>query len=184
MTICPMFVFIILCIWLIKTSAECKNGCSGHGRCTVFDMCICHRNWQSNDCSERVCSQGLSFVDSPKGDLDFSGAIDSPDELVVVNSEQFPYGTTEQFPDMRDSDLNILSNSAHWYSECSNAGICNRRTGECECFDGFEGAACQYLQCPGTEYECSGHGVCKRLNSIAQNDYTSSYKLWGKDIIK
>ena len=48
-----------------------------------------------------VCSQGLSFVDSPKGDLDFSGAIDSPDELVVVNSEQFPYGTTEQFPDMR-----------------------------------------------------------------------------------
>lgn len=137
MTICPMFVFIILCIWLIKTSAECKNGCSGHGRCTVFDMCICHRNWQSNDCSESnnsfaflnhtlfliahysqlnhtlllfftksdnfvgVCSQGLSFVDSPKGDLDFSGAIDSPDELVVVNSEQFPYGTTEQFPDMR-----------------------------------------------------------------------------------
>ena len=48
----PMFVFIILCIWWIKTSAECKNGCSGHGRCTVFDMCICHRNWQSNDCSE------------------------------------------------------------------------------------------------------------------------------------
>lgn len=49
----------------------------------------------------------------------------------------------------RDSDQTLLENSAHWYSECSNAGICNRRTGECECFDGFEGYACQHLQCPG-----------------------------------
>ena len=36
----------------------------------------------------------------------------------------------------------------------------------------------------GTEYECSGHGVCKRLDNIARNDYLSSYKLWGKDVIK
>jgi len=48
-----------------------------------------------------ICGYGLSFVDSPKGDLDASGSIDGPDDVVIVNSEQFPYGTTEQFPDMR-----------------------------------------------------------------------------------
>ena len=29
-------------------------------------MCICNRNWQSNDCSERVCMFGLAHVDTPK----------------------------------------------------------------------------------------------------------------------
>jgi len=179
-----LFVVVFAAASFQLSYAECKNGCSGHGRCTVYDMCICNRNWQSNDCSERVCGYGLSFVDSPKGDLDASGSIDGPDDVVIVNSDQFPYGTTEQFPDMRDSDLKLLDQSAHWYSECSNAGICNRKTGECECFDGFEGAVCNQLQCPGEEYECSGHGICQRLKTLAQSDYSSSYQLWGKDTIK
>ena len=37
---------------LLFSNGECENACSGHGRCTAFDMCICYRNWQSNDCSE------------------------------------------------------------------------------------------------------------------------------------
>jgi hypothetical protein len=36
----------------ILGKGECENACSGHGRCTLYDMCICYRNWQSNDCSE------------------------------------------------------------------------------------------------------------------------------------
>jgi len=35
------------------------------------------------------------------------------------------------------------ADTAHALAECSNAGICNRGTGKCECFDGFEGDACQ-----------------------------------------
>lgn len=35
-----------------RSNGECENGCSGHGRCTLYDMCICNRNWQANDCSE------------------------------------------------------------------------------------------------------------------------------------
>lgn len=48
------------------SAAECANGCNGHGKCTSYDMCICNRNWQANDCSERVCQFGLAHVDTPK----------------------------------------------------------------------------------------------------------------------
>jgi hypothetical protein len=34
-------------------AAECPNACSGHGQCGAFDKCICYRNWQAADCSER-----------------------------------------------------------------------------------------------------------------------------------
>ena len=86
---------------LALASAECPNGCSSHGRCTAYDMCLCYRNWMSNDCSERVCQFGLAHVDTPKGDLDASsGALDGPDVTVALNSEMYPYGTTEQFPAM------------------------------------------------------------------------------------
>lgn len=190
-----LFVFLITIRWC---SSECENGCRGHGRCTVFDMCVCHRNWMGNDCSQRmlpsialiftsyfsvgVCEFGLSFVDTPKGDLDSSDTVDSSDEIVAVNSAVYPYGTSEQYPLMEDSDFNKLNNSAHYYSECSDAGICNRQTGVCECFDGFGGAACQRLLCPGEELECSGHGVCQNLRQLAKQDFGSSYELWDRRI--
>ena len=61
--------FIILSLlasFLAHANAECANACSGHGKCTSYDMCICNRNWQANDCSERVCQFGLAHVDTPK----------------------------------------------------------------------------------------------------------------------
>lgn len=51
---------------LEQASAECANACNGHGKCTSYDMCICNRNWQASDCSERVCMFGLAHVDTPK----------------------------------------------------------------------------------------------------------------------
>jgi hypothetical protein len=33
-------------------AAECPNACSAHGKCGAYDMCLCYRNWMSNDCSE------------------------------------------------------------------------------------------------------------------------------------
>lgn len=43
-------------------------------------------------------------------------------------------------------------------------GLCNRETGECECFDGFSGAACERSGCPDS---CSGHGRCVNMKALA-----------------
>jgi len=176
----------LLLALLGTASAECPNACSGHGECGVFDQCSCYRNWQGNDCSERTCPFGHAHVDSPKGDLNMDGgALSPPSQPVVINSEVYPLGTTEQYPDAQ-------SNEAHFYMECSNKGLCDRKSGECECFDGYDGASCQRASCPGgiggDSEQCSGHGTCHSISYLAehhsmaelplsQNDQ-ASYKLW------
>ena len=41
------------------------------------------------------------------------------------------------------ADKAYATDLAHQIVPCSNAGTCNVTTGECECFAGFTGAACQ-----------------------------------------
>lgn len=143
-------------------------------------MCTCYRNWMANDCSERICQFGPAHVDTPKGDLDASsGALTGPGTLVTTNSQMYPKGTTEQFPDMVDSAHTVLTNTAHAYMECSNKGICDRQTGTCQCFDGYTGSACQRAACPNTgNGVCSGHGTCETIKTIAAWDYGNMYDLW------
>jgi len=165
-------------------NAECPNGCSSHGRCTAYDMCLCYRNWMSNDCSERVCQFGLAHVDTPKGDLNSDGGeLSGPDTNVAVYSEVYPFGTQEQFPNMVDSSGDVLDNTAHYYMECSNKGICDREAGVCECFPGYEGSACQRASCPGGSGAgaCSGHGTCHSIQEIAADDSGNIYELWDKE---
>merc|ERR1711898_50801 len=73
-------------------------------------------------------------------------------------------------------------NDVHGMAECSNQGSCDRKSGECDCFDGYEGIACvcdlgfrgpdcSLQECPsGTDIlsgmgntkgrDCSGRGLC------------------------
>ena len=81
---------------------------------------------------------------------------------------------------MVDSDNRILTDSAHAYMECSNRGICDRVAGECICANGYEGAACQRAGCPGFPLVCSGHGVCKTIQQLADQDHGNTYELWDK----
>lgn len=62
----------------------------------------------------------------------------------------------------------------HGYSECSDNGVCNRKTGLCECNDGFTGKACQRNECPS---DCNGHGQCQTIETF-DSTYSS---LWDHD---
>ncbi len=41
--------------------------------------------------------------------------------------------------------------------ECSYRGKCHRLTGECQCYPGYDGIACQRHECPDN---CNYRGVC------------------------
>lgn len=59
---------------------------------------------------------------------------------------------------------------AHFYRECSNKGNCNRQSGQCECYAGYEGEGCSRTTCPN---DCSGHGTCRR-----PIDIDDAYQAW------
>lgn len=131
-----------------------------------------------------VCQFGLAHVDSPKGDLDASGGkLSGPSVTVIDNDTVYPYGTQEQFPNMLDTEDAVLDNTAHGYAECSNKGICDRNTGTCACFDGYDGSACQRQSCPSNSNGvCSGHGTCESIRDLAADDFNNIYRLWDEHI--
>jgi hypothetical protein len=64
-------------------------------------------------------------------------------------------------------DVPTSSITAHAVAECSNQGLCDRTTGRCRCFAGYEGEACQRSACPGSP-PCSSHGKCSTLRQMAE----------------
>lgn len=173
----------VLLLLVLRAVAECPNACSGHGKCKQFNVCHCDKNYMGNDCSERVCQFGRSHVDAPKGDLDMSKSFSGANKLILTGSQMYPKGTTEVWTNVDTNSLGVVvDNTGHGYSECSNAGVCLREKGECECFLGYEGSACQRVQCPtASGAMCSGHGVCVTAHRMAELDNGNEYKLWDED---
>jgi hypothetical protein len=155
-----LLVAVVAALCVSYVAAECANACSGHGTCEEKDHCACYREWQGADCSQRACPFGLAFVDSPVGDLnhddDVSGTSDV-DWAVTHQAELYPDSPTAE--------------DAHYYMECSNKGLCDRSSGICKCFDGFEGGACERRSCPNN---CNGRGVCRTVAQIARGALTES----------
>jgi hypothetical protein len=51
----------------------------------------------------------------------------------------------------------VEANDLHPVVECSNKGLCDRTTGTCKCFVGYDGVACQRAICPE---QCNYRGTC------------------------
>lgn len=57
--------------------------------------------------------------------------------------------------------------------ECADGGRCDTATGECVCYAGYEGSACQRTVCPN---DCSGHGTCRSNQDFAVDFSEAVYR--------
>ncbi|DBA04324.1 TPA: hypothetical protein N0F65_002086 [Lagenidium giganteum] len=114
--------------------------CSGYGQCTPLNQCVCDSRHTGFD-----CSQGMKH-------LWFMGQLQN-----LADGSRCPMGNAWVAP------ANAAGN-AHYLTECSNKGICDRSKGVCECMDGFTGSACQRMSCPN---RCSDAGECLSLKQLS-----------------
>jgi len=152
-----LFAAVLAAAAIGAANAECPNACSGHGTCGANDACSCYDNWMGGDCSQRVCPFGLAFVDTPRGDLNHDGSVDQGDSVLDGRGN----AAVDEVWQGSTADV------AHFYTECSGKGSCDRAAGTCSCFDGYSGSSCQRTSCPN---DCSGHGACFTLREIAAGE--------------
>lgn len=138
-------LFIILCIGLLS-SASARGGCDNN--------CNGH-----GDCGDQGECQCWDNWGSGEDAATVSG--DCRDR-VCAYSWAWAEGPTKLGHDMQ-------------YSECGGKGMCNRETGDCECFVGYEGLGCARSSCPN---DCNGHGRCQFIEhfgfGVSANSYSAA----------
>lgn len=195
-----VLAFLALCA--IGAQASCPNSCSGHGSCDSYDRCVCDSEGKTTyfgyfydtakgydriqndaassgvdyssgtgrralaknafvqaqytgaDCSLKTCSRGVSWTHphakpgSAKAGLNAASVDMAGDgEGAVLHAD---------------------------FAECSDQGLCDRSTGECDCFPGYEGAACQRTVC---ENNCNGHGQCVNNVALSKDGSTDTWNV-------
>jgi EGF-like domain len=113
----------------------CPNACSGHGSC-------------GSSTSAAGIDECTCFPNWQSGE--------AAGEAGDCSDRSCPY-------EVAWADAPALDGSHHYYAECANKGSCNRETGECECYVGYEGKACARMSCPD---DCSGHGRCRIADEL------------------
>lgn len=110
-------LLLLLNISVVKSA--CPNSCSGHGTCNKFDECTCYVEQRDGSTAEIPAwrEPDCSARTCPRG---------------ISHIHVPEYGQAGEI-------YNHQSNA-----ECSDRGACNTMTGECECYDGWTGSACQY----------------------------------------
>lgn len=168
-----IYAIVVLASFFAIVNAGCDNACSGHGTCGANGICECYDNWglglghYSGDCSQRTCPYEIAFVDSPYLESTYRRGYDHAQNKAPVDADDNIIEVGNFNParngGVADGGEPYTSVARHKYAECSGRGLCNRDSGECECFPGYEGKGCQRTTCPN---DCSGHGRCAYIEKM------------------
>lgn len=167
----------------LVTGTKESDVCSNRGSCAeTTGVCECLDNWMTSDGGSGPGTRGDCGFDSGTAPTNCPG--DSLPCLGLGLCSGSPEYRCDCQEGRHGADCALMScpagkswtaaptaghNSAHALAECSDMGICDTTLGTCTCADGFSGAACEYLDCPGTNsLECSGNGVCYSMKQLAQ----------------
>ena len=108
------------------------TGCQNDNICNENGIC----DWCNDKC---ICREGYG----------------SPTDMIMIGKNIRKDCSERVCPSGKAiADIPKSSTKAHSMAECSNRGICDRKSGECKCFHPFTGFACERMTCPN---DCSGN---------------------------
>ena len=175
--------------------------CSGRGACgTTSGTCTCYVGYYPSDgngnpgtipdCGSPIAPDG-TLADMSKCSVpDCSGHGTCINQNGIFRCKCFPGFTNPRCTDRTCPrgpawfDEPTSDKVAHAPVECSNAGSCNRLTGQCSCRPGFTGSACDRLRCPTDDSStiCSGHGVCLSLREMVKRSSFDGVRKGNREI--
>jgi hypothetical protein len=164
-------------------AAECPNACSGRGKCgnhasefgvsPVYKYTLPEAFDSSTDSGVPQCgtigANGNSmkkdtcvcFTSTERGKPTYQFSGPDCSERVCPSGTAFAARPYKQ--KIGTAAETVVHNQ---YLACSGKGTCDKDTGECECQEGYTGAACERTKCPN---DCSGKGVCSTIKQIAKS---------------
>jgi hypothetical protein len=171
---------------ILSVRAECPNACSGHGRCNNYKMVygsssnayvgatpIAGDGILGHDVDEAVKDSCTCYARREGAQVDLDNGYPADSQLVFAwtgpdcSLRTCPLGISWGGAAATNADTGINDILNHEdREECSGQGLCDRKTGECACFDGYTGEGCRRSTCPN---DCSGHGVCQSQYQFADD---------------
>ncbi|CEG47122.1 Teneurin-1 and related extracellular matrix proteins, contain EGF-like repeats [Plasmopara halstedii] len=137
----PKFIFIFTICQLVCAQLGVPTGnlCASLNNCNAHGRC---------DTVTKTCTCYEGF-----------GA---PTDITTYRSPDCSLRTCPAGPSW--GGIPTSTTKSHTKTECSDGGVCDRSTGMCRCYSGYEGSACQRSSCPNG---CSGHGQCLSMRELA-----------------
>lgn len=144
----------------VGTSSVIGPGCGALNKCSDNGVCdYCTSTCTCNEGYGSVEDRAVSIADDFLPDCSSKACPAGPSLGNLATHSVRPTGDTFVLTD---------DNHMHRLMECSNNGICNRKSGKCKCAKGFEGAACQKMKCGGLPM-CSGRGKCMQMDRLSRS---------------
>jgi hypothetical protein len=162
-----------------RANAECANACSGKGVCANYKpefSTLPDYTWtvpssyrspsstcdaigaNGNEAKKDTC---VCFTTIERGVATY--AFKGADCSKRVCPSGTAFAATPYKKVVTSGDTTVVHNQ---YLECSGKGECDTKTGQCKCYDGYTGKACERTTCPN---DCSGQGVCTTIKQIARD---------------